>query len=148
MIDLIERLEKSMCSPNLGCGSQTMCLCAVVDEAITALRDMEGLKEDIEGYVHANTDMLARIEELEPYYYAVDNACVVSHIGTAESFDDAHAAVNALGAWSESVGAYFAQSKIEQYEQVLDIVLEFLSRETPYVNSAICEIERIRGNDE
>jgi len=43
MTDLIERLQKSMCEPNMGCGTQPMCLCAVVDEAITRIKELEGL---------------------------------------------------------------------------------------------------------
>ena len=35
--DLIERLRASMCDENMGCGSMKMCLCATVEEAITAL---------------------------------------------------------------------------------------------------------------
>lgn len=41
MSDLIERLQRSMCDPNMGCGTQPMCLCAVVDEAMTHIKELQ-----------------------------------------------------------------------------------------------------------
>ncbi len=46
--DLIERTEKSMCSPNMGCGTQPLCLCAVVEEMITALREQQDIISDLQ----------------------------------------------------------------------------------------------------
>jgi hypothetical protein len=46
MSDLIERLQKSMCDPNMGCGTQPMCLCAVVDEAITRIEELERQRDE------------------------------------------------------------------------------------------------------
>ena len=50
----------------------------------------------------------ARIEEMAKWKQAVDEALVIAHLGTADSFESPMKAINALLKWSEDLGAYFA----------------------------------------
>ncbi|MBT8438907.1 MAG: hypothetical protein KJO91_04205 [Gammaproteobacteria bacterium] len=72
------------------------------------------------------TEFEQRIEDLEPYYTAVDESCVAAHIGTAESFESPKHAVNALGAWSESVGAYFAKEENKRLDAALAEAIDLM----------------------
>lgn len=46
---------------------------------------------------------LEKLEETNPYYLAIDDACVTAHIGTAESFATPKEALNAIIAWEIAV---------------------------------------------
>lgn len=56
-------------------------------------------------------ELRARVKEL---VNAIDNEMVVSHLGVFNSGDDPKVALNKLLAFSESVGAFFAQEELTQ----------------------------------
>ena len=50
----------------------------------------------------------AKVAELEEWKCVVDEALVISHLGTADSCGTPKEALNKLLVWSEGVGAHFA----------------------------------------
>jgi len=61
-------------------------------------------------YISTIRNLEAEIERLTPYYHAIDEVCVVSHIGTAESFGSAKEALDAVVAWTAGVNKYFEET--------------------------------------
>jgi len=56
----------------------------------------------------------AEIERLKPYYHAIDEACVVAHLGTAESFKSAKEALDAAVTWIVGANKYFEEQKTDE----------------------------------
>ena len=80
----------------------------------------DGIETLIKGLATEHARVVGLEKERDSLVSALDTETVVTCLGTYSSGQDPRNALNKLMAWSESVGAYFAQDRLEELEKERD----------------------------